>query len=681
MITVIGCGTGAPPARIEEAELVVGAARHLAEAELPRNAERVTLGPLAPALERIAAYVEGPTPAPAPRAEPNSGTEPRGGPGTGAESEPCEGSRTRAQAESGTEPRVESRAGLGPQPRGSTQAQPRAGAGAGPQEGSGAQPSAGSEAEPHAAGGTQPRGGLGAQPREASRAQPHAGSGAQPRGGLGGGAPEVREGAGTGHTPPPRTRVAVLASGDPGFFGIVRALATRFGPHRLDVRPAAPAVAVAFARAGLPWDDAAVVSAHGRDLRTAVNVCRAHPKTAVLTGPGAGPAELGAALAASGVPRTLVVASALGSADEDVVRLYPADAAARDWSPGTVNVVLCLDERPARSTGHSPARSAGRSPTRVLSPAPRTLAGPGPYPPAHHGDTGWALPEADFDHRAGLVTKYEVRALALARLAPRLGDLVWDVGAGSGSVAVECARFGAAVVAVERDAAGVARVRANAAAHGVDVQAVHGTAPATLAGLPDPDAVFVGGGGGDVAEVVAACAARARRAVVVTLAAVDRVPGVRAALADAGFGVDGVLLQSSRLAPLPGEVTRLAATNPVFVLWGLRAAAAEPADTRTPAGGRYDDADTGVRAPGVAGGTPLSRAPGDPPPSPPRGSAPNPHGAAPRTPGAARSRPPAPAPSRNSGTQPRAPHGAAPRPPGPLRPEPPHPDSRGSPRP
>ncbi|CAM5236665.1 hypothetical protein SGLAM104S_05648 [Streptomyces glaucescens] len=80
----------------------------------------------------------------------------------------------------------------------------------------------------------------------------------------------------------------VLASGDPGFFGIVRALAERFGTERLDVRAGVSSVAAAFARAGLPWDDAVVVSAHGREPRTAVNVCRAHPKVAVLTGPGAG---------------------------------------------------------------------------------------------------------------------------------------------------------------------------------------------------------------------------------------------------------------------------------------------------------------------------------------------------------------------------------------------------------
>jgi precorrin-6Y C5,15-methyltransferase (decarboxylating) len=118
----------------------------------------------------------------------------------------------------------------------------------------------------------------------------------------------------------------------------------------------------------------------------------------------------------------------------------------------------------------------------------------------------------------------------------------------------------------------VERVRANAAAHGVDVRVVHGAAPAALSDLvgPDPDAVFVGGGGRELPGIVTACARRARRTVVVAMAALDRVPAVREALAGAGFDCDGVLLQSSRLAPLPGDVTRLAATNPVFLLWGTR---------------------------------------------------------------------------------------------------------------
>lgn len=337
-------------------------------------------------------------------------------------------------------------------------------------------------------------------------------------------------------------RVVVLASGDPGFFGIVRVLAERFGSAALDVRPGVSSVATAFARVGLPWDDAVVVSAHGRDLRTAVNVCRAHPKVAVLTGPGAGPAELGAALTAE--TRVLVVASALGTEDERVERVTPAEAAARDWGTA-VSVVLCLDE------------------SRTLGTV-RTVAGPSPAP------SPWALEETEFAHRDSMITKFEVRALALARLGPRLGELVWDVGAGSGSVAVECARLGAAVVAVEKAPDGVERIRANAAAHGVDVRVVHGSAPDALAGLDDPDAVFVGGGGRELPDIVAECARRARRSVVVAMAALDRVPAVRAALTGAGFDCDGVLLQSSRLAPLPGDVTRLAATNPVFLLWGVR---------------------------------------------------------------------------------------------------------------
>ena len=407
MITVVGTGTGGPAGvpELDKAALVVGGRRHLDAVEVPEGAERVVLGPLAPALDTVAAYV--------------------------AEERP----------------------------------------------------------------------------------------------------------------------VVVLASGDPGFFGIVRALAERFGPGLLDVRPGVSSVAAAFARAGLPWDDAVVVSAHGRDPRTAVNVCRAHPKVAVLTGPDAGPAELGAAL--RGERRVLVVASALGSAGESVERVTPEEAAGRDWGPA-VSVVLCLDE------------------ARALGPV-RTVAGPQGLRSLPGRPAGWALPEAEFTHRDSMITKFEVRALALARLGPRPGDLVWDVGAGSGSVAVECARLGAAVVAVERDADGVERVRANADAHGVGVRVVHGEAPGALDALgDDPDAVFVGGGGRELPAVVAACARRARRTVVVAMAALDRVPAARAALTDAGLACDGVLVQSSRLAPLPGDVTRLAATNPVFLLWGVR---------------------------------------------------------------------------------------------------------------
>jgi precorrin-6Y C5,15-methyltransferase (decarboxylating) len=160
-----------------------------------------------------------------------------------------------------------------------------------------------------------------------------------------------------------------------------------------------------------------------------------------------------------------------------------------------------------------------------------------------------------------------VRAIALARLGPRLGDLVWDVGAGSGSVAVECARLGAAAVAVDRDPEACELVRRNASTFDVDVAVVCGTAPEALAGLPEPDAVFVGGGGGAVLD---ACLARRPARVVAAFAALERVGPALGALSAAGYRVEGTQVQANRIAALPGGVHRLEATNPVYVVWGER---------------------------------------------------------------------------------------------------------------
>jgi len=327
----------------------------------------------------------------------------------------------------------------------------------------------------------------------------------------------------------------VLASGDPGLFGPVRVL--RAAGVSVEVLPAVSSVALAFARAGLPWDDAVVTSAHGRDPRQAVNACKAHHKVAVLTGPGAGPAEIGAALA--GHRRRLFVAEDLGTPTERCTWVTPTQAAT--WGPwSALSVVLSIDEE------------------RGVAPGRGWLAGRG-------SPGSWALPDSDFAHRDGMLTKAEVRAVVLARLGPRLGDLVWDLGAGSGSVGIECARLGAAVVAVEQGS--VEHLEANAASYAVDVQVVQGRAPEVLAGLPDPDAVFVGGGGADVAEIVRACVSRGPRVVVVALAALDRLGAVQEALSP--YAVNGVQLSAARLRPL-GTATGLAATNPVLVVWGTR---------------------------------------------------------------------------------------------------------------
>lgn len=329
--------------------------------------------------------------------------------------------------------------------------------------------------------------------------------------------------------------VVVLASGDPGFFGILRAL-RESGVGELEVVPGVSSVASAFALAGMSWDDAVVVSAHGRDLARAANVCRALPKVAVLTGPGAGPRQLGAAL--QGWSRRLTVVEAIGTARQQLTECSPAQAAQRDWSDP--NVVLVCRSGESRMGWLAPPR---QSPPR------------------------WGLAEEAFRHRDGMITKAEVRAVALAHLGPGVGELVWDVGCGSGSVAVECARFGAAVIAVDRDPAQCERVADNAAAHQVDVAVLAGEAPGCLDELPAPDSVFVGGGG---AQTVCAVVRRQPRALVVALTALDRVGSARDALRGGGYEVGGVELSASRLVDLPDRASRLAAMNPVFLLWGHR---------------------------------------------------------------------------------------------------------------
>jgi precorrin-6B C5,15-methyltransferase / cobalt-precorrin-6B C5,C15-methyltransferase len=329
--------------------------------------------------------------------------------------------------------------------------------------------------------------------------------------------------------------VVVLASCDPGWFGPIRTLRRLGRPLR--VLSAPPSLSGLAALAGLPWDDVATVSAHGRDPREAVNAARALPAVAVLTGPSLTVAELSRRL--EGWNRHFTVAERLGHDDERLTRCAAVEAANRVWA--TPNVVLVTD--PDRST-------ASTAPVHDQPAAPA----PG----------GWALPESRYAHRNSMVTKAEVRALVVARLAPTLGRLVWDVGAGSGSVAVECGLLRAAAIAVEADEESTGRIRENAVGHGVDVRVVHGRAPEALTDLPGADAAFVGGGG---PAVVAAVAARGVPRVVVACAVLDHALAARAALREAGYAVQGTQLSSARLAELPDGTVRLAALNPVTVLW------------------------------------------------------------------------------------------------------------------
>jgi precorrin-6B C5,15-methyltransferase / cobalt-precorrin-6B C5,C15-methyltransferase len=317
-----------------------------------------------------------------------------------------------------------------------------------------------------------------------------------------------------------RGTAVVLADGDPGFFGVVRAL--RDPEHGLEVEvvPGVSSVAQAFARAGMPWDDARVVVAHSRTLRRAVNVCRAYPKVAVLTAPGAGPAEL--ALLLTGVHRTFVICEALGSDQEQVTVLTSDKVADHIWRDP--NVVLVVGGMTSSAPGVAGRGGwiAGRDP-----------GFPGPV-------RGWALPSGEYGGRL----PPQVRAFQLARLGPRTGDLVWDIGAADGAVAIEAARFGAAVIAVDRDAEACGWITATARRAGVPLQVLHGTAPQALEDLPEPDVIRIGCAD---AEVTAACAARRPERIVTSAVTRDEAEAVSRALAEGGYDVERALLQSVEL--------------------------------------------------------------------------------------------------------------------------------------
>jgi precorrin-6Y C5,15-methyltransferase (decarboxylating) len=164
--------------------------------------------------------------------------------------------------------------------------------------------------------------------------------------------------------------VVVLASGDPGFFGVVRAVRRAVQPRPVEVLPGLTSIALAFGRAGLEWDDAVVVSAHGRDPRAALAVARSQPKVAVLTDERCGPVQLGAALAGR-TDRVLVVGERLGLPGERVVEVTPDEAAAGTWVDPNVVLVLPSD-RAAAAPGPRAVVAGFRGPGAGRCPSRRS---------------------------------------------------------------------------------------------------------------------------------------------------------------------------------------------------------------------------------------------------------------------------------------------------------------------
>jgi precorrin-6Y C5,15-methyltransferase (decarboxylating) len=258
------------------------------------------------------------------------------------------------------------------------------------------------------------------------------------------------------------TQVCVVATGDPFFYGIGSLLAGAVPPEETICLPGASAFGLAASRLGWAVQDCALVTLHGRPLERLIPHLQPRARILALSWDHTTPSLLAELLRRHGLGDTrITVCEALGGPRE---RLRSANAAEFSLSDiATLNLIaLELTESPSGKT------------------IPLTAG----------------LPDTWFEHD-GQLTKQDIRAVTLAALAPRRGERLWDIGAGSGSIGIEwmLASPSNTAVAIERDAARAARIARNAAALGVpDLAIVQADAPAGLAGLPLPDAVFIGGG-------------------------------------------------------------------------------------------------------------------------------------------------------------------------------------------
>ena len=256
--------------------------------------------------------------------------------------------------------------------------------------------------------------------------------------------------------------VCVLASGDPFLFGVGTTLMRRFAAEEMICVPAPSAFSLAAARLGWSQQDCAILSLHGRPLEAIIPHLQPAARILALSWDGTTPGKLAALFKSRGMARSiLTVCEAMGGPRERIRTTVAEHFALNDVAALNTIALEVVAEPGARIV----PRAAG-------------------------------LPDDGFE-QDGQITKRDIRAITLSALAPRRGELLWDVGAGSGSVAIEWMLADPAnrAIAIEAREDRAARIARNALAFGTPaLSVVTGEAPGAFAGLPAPDAVFIGGG-------------------------------------------------------------------------------------------------------------------------------------------------------------------------------------------
>jgi precorrin-6Y C5,15-methyltransferase (decarboxylating) len=337
----------------------------------------------------------------------------------------------------------------------------------------------------------------------------------------------------------------MLASGDPLFYGIARFLTEAFGKDRFEVVPHVSSMQLAFARVKESWDDAYLTNLATQSLDRVVDSVRTADRVGLFTTEAITPAVVAEALLDRRIDYfTAYICENLGTPDETVTQ---GDLESiRDQTFSAMNVMVLVRHQGAadRPSGSRQHRLFGNPDDLFLQSRPKR----------------------------GLLTPCEVRCIALAELGLHNDSVVWDVGAGSGSLAIEAAAIasGGKVFAIEMDAEDYGLMIENAKLFNVpSLVPVHGKAPKAWADLPDPGAIFVGGSGRMVPDLVAAALKRLAPGgrIVVTVSSPDNLVAVQAKIDSAGLRSDVRMINIAR-GQFQLDRVRFDALNPTFLVLG-----------------------------------------------------------------------------------------------------------------
>lgn len=340
-----------------------------------------------------------------------------------------------------------------------------------------------------------------------------------------------------------KKRLAIIATGDPLFYGTARYLCDKIGEEQFEVVPHVSSMQLAFARIKESWEEAYLTDLAARPLDDAIDKIRTAETVGLFTSEANHPARVARELLARGIDYfTAWVCENLGGKDERITRGELTDIRDMKFDPLNILILKRKPDRPDRPRASPHFRRFGNPDDVFAQTRPKT----------------------------GLITQAEVRAVALSQLDLQPGQVMWDVGAGSGSVAIEAAALVAPghVYAIEQDSADYHLIVANAEAFGAsNVKPVFGTAPEVFSGLPSPDAIFVGGNGGEVARLLEASynALRPGGRLATNVGTMEMLTATYAVLKRLATRVEVLLMNLSRGVEQL-ESLRFEAVNPTFLL-------------------------------------------------------------------------------------------------------------------